>query len=89
MFACPYPGCSKKYSTKGGLQLHIKSSSGGREEKVTAKIDKKFKCDVIGCDKAFVRRTDLKIHKLRVHTDVKPHACTFPSCDKVRFCGCK
>ena len=56
---------------------------------MTAKIDKKVKCDVTGCDKAFVRRTDLKIHKLRVHTDVKPHACTFPSCDKVRFCGCK
>ena len=47
-----------------------------------AQIDKKYKCDVPGCDKAFVRRTDLKIHKLRVHSDSKPFVCHFSNCDK-------
>ena len=46
-------------------------------------IDKRYKCDAIGCDKAFVRKTDLKVHKLRVHTDIKPFICSVPNCDKV------
>lgn len=67
----------------GSAAAYQEPPSGKGDEGVIGEIDKKFKCDVIGCDKAFVRRTDLKIHKLRVHTDVKPHVCTFPSCDKV------
>lgn len=30
-----------------------------------------------------MRRTDLKIHKLRVHSDNKPFACQYSNCDKV------
>lgn len=41
----------------------------------------KFKCLEDGCRKAFLTSYSLKIH-VRVHTKVKPYACTFKDCDK-------
>ncbi|GES98676.1 zinc finger protein 76 isoform X4 [Rhizophagus clarus] len=43
--------------------------------------NKKFKCNVSGCGKAFVRKNKLVIH-MRFHTGERPYKCKEPGCGK-------
>jgi hypothetical protein len=45
MHACTHVGCTKMFSTVSNLATHMRSHTGER----------KFRCDVDGCDKAFAR----------------------------------
>lgn len=58
-FHCDKIGCNKSYSSLGQLNLHKKSHS------------KPYKClyeeNNTICNKSFARRTDLKLHLLRIH----------------------
>jgi hypothetical protein len=41
-----------------------------------------FVCEVVGCNKAFGKKFNLKAHK-RVHTGEEPFKCSFPTCEKM------
>jgi hypothetical protein len=41
-----------------------------------------FVCDVVGCNKTFGKKFNLKAHK-RVHTGEEPFKCSFPTCTKM------
>eukprot|EP00026_Physarum_polycephalum_P003535 Phypoly_transcript_03548.p1 GENE.Phypoly_transcript_03548~~Phypoly_transcript_03548.p1 ORF type:complete len:588 (+),score=107.17 Phypoly_transcript_03548:215-1978(+) len=70
-FCCPYPNCSKSFSTSAILKRHIKEHSG----------DRPYKCTFEGCGKGFARNYDLKVH-MRSHTGEKPYRCTFMGCER-------
>lgn len=70
-FCCPYPNCTKSFSTSAILKRHIKEHSG----------DRPYKCTFEGCGKGFARNYDLKVH-MRSHTGEKPYRCTFMGCER-------
>lgn len=72
-FVCDYPGCGKKYSSRSGLQLHIRGLH---------KKEKKFVCTVEGCNRQFVRNNDLQMHIMRMHQQRKPYKCDVEGCGK-------
>merc|ERR1712129_113244 len=61
-FICSFDSCGKRFTTKTGLNEHIKRHIG----------DKRHKCPY--CNKAFVSSSNLKGH-IRTHTGEKPFEC--------------
>ena len=62
------PLCNKDFKVKQYLNDHlveVHQSGGGNQ----------FHCTWPSCDKVFTRRRTLRCH-LKVHSDVRPHACT-------------
>ncbi|CAL1542174.1 unnamed protein product [Lymnaea stagnalis] len=66
-FICPFEGCSRSFSGKSKLELHVRSHTDERP----------FICDK--CGSGFRGNQELKAHRL-THTSEKPHQC--PKCDK-------
>ena len=66
-FKCPYPNCSKKYSSNIRLNVHIRTHKG----------EKPYKCKI--CLKSFNENGNLKAHMSR-HEIEKKFKCQF--CDK-------
>ena len=63
-FSCNQSECTKKYTTKKELEVHIKV--------IHLKV-KSFKCTT--CKKDFGRNSSFKLHKLRAHTKEKNFKC--------------
>ncbi len=63
IFACPYEGCSKTFSKKGRLNVHVLSHTG----------EKPFKCD--DCEAGYSRLSHLKRHIDNVHKKIR-HSCS-------------
>jgi uncharacterized Zn-finger protein len=71
------------------LMRAIQQKAGSNEEQPlpkprvieapTNKVKKRYRCDVVGCGKAFYQKTHLEIHT-RAHTGIKPFLCKEPSC---------
>ena len=59
--------CSKKFTSKGDLNRHLKIHTG----------EKSFKCDF--CEKKLTKKSNLNRH-LKIHTGEKPFQCEF--CEK-------
>ncbi len=62
-FSCTF--CDRTFYIKTSLTLHTTTHTGER----------KLKCDIGNCTKAFAERWTLEKH-LRTHLDKKPFACT-------------
>lgn len=63
---CPEPGCTKRFKTKEGLRLHNCNYH---------LIDKRWKCTSEGCNRQYVRRSDLCAHIKRNHSKEKVYVC--------------
>ena len=64
-YACPFPGCSQTFASRGGRIGHINNHKGLRP----------YTCTHDGCDKAFTHRGNMLRHEL-IHLELKPHVCT-------------
>jgi len=64
-FPCPFPGCGKSFPTRQSTNNH---------ERIHFP-DLWFKCDHEGCDYSNAFIAGLTGHKLRNHTEERPHAC--------------
>jgi len=71
-FACPMPGCPKRFIQKSALKVHINVHTGARP----------YKCQV--CSKAFADTSSLARHR-RTHTGRRPYKCQVVGCGK-EFC---
>eukprot|EP01114_Cavostelium_apophysatum_P003024 TRINITY_DN1273_c0_g1_i1.p1 TRINITY_DN1273_c0_g1~~TRINITY_DN1273_c0_g1_i1.p1 ORF type:complete len:445 (-),score=59.23 TRINITY_DN1273_c0_g1_i1:93-1364(-) len=65
-FYCTEQGCTKSYSTKTDLNIHMKAHKG----------DFPHKCTFPTCNKVFVRLSELYAHE-RSHDNILPHLCSF------------
>jgi len=63
-FFCPEEGCTKSYSTRTDLNIHLKVHKG----------EYPHKCTHPQCTKAFVRLSELYAHE-RTHDNILPHIC--------------
>jgi hypothetical protein len=68
-FPCTIEGCTKSYTHKAHLNLHVK----------THDPKNKHKCTFDGCNYETNYKGTLDIH-LRSHTNEKPYKCDFPDC---------
>jgi len=64
-FYCNVQGCTKSYSTKTDLNIHMKAHKG----------EFPHKCTYPNCGKVFVRLSELYAHE-RSHDNILPHLCT-------------
>ncbi|CAJ0845626.1 7935_t:CDS:1 [Entrophospora sp. SA101] len=60
VFKCEYPECAKSFKLDALLQIHMNRHLG----------IKKFECDIGGCNRKFVSRNNLEMHKRRGHRDI-------------------
>ncbi|MCQ2820359.1 MAG: hypothetical protein MJ252_24090 [archaeon] len=67
-FKCTFEGCTKSFSSKSKLEVHLKF----HEE------ERPFVCEI--CNKAFKAKIHLKTH-LQFHTDKRPFKCSLCSKD--------
>ncbi|CAH8632550.1 unnamed protein product, partial [Schistosoma rodhaini] len=75
-YHCIYPECSKSYTRRYRLNLHISTHTG------TGPIS----CDAPNCSMRYFSEEDLKRHKLCKHSSANKdsrhqQACTIPECD--------
>ena len=66
-FKCDQHGCSKSYSSRQSLKIHIPTHTGPLS----------FTCDE--CSKSFTQNCNLQTHK-RIHSGEKPYKCD--ECDQ-------
>ena len=72
IFVCNFAGCSRAYSTRGGLARHLKVIHEERS---------RFQCDY--CLKILSSRQNL-IEHTNMHTGETPYICAEPGCE-LRF----
>jgi len=77
LYQCKYGGCTKRYKTREGLNLHVRNHHS---------LEKKWQCLSPGCGKSFVRQADCRLHILRMHCDEKPFPCPTEGCKKSFAC---
>ncbi|XP_060849327.1 juxtaposed with another zinc finger protein 1 [Rhopalosiphum padi] len=61
-FACPIPGCTKRYKNVNGIKYHVKNGH------TNGKVHKKYKCH---CGKSYVSIQGLKSHANGMHAGTK------------------
>ncbi|CAG2168093.1 unnamed protein product [Oppiella nova] len=71
-YPCEWPGCEKRFITKGGMTVHMGTHSGER----------KYRCSWPGCGKNFKEKAKLKEHEV-LHKDPMKYQCQWPGCGKV------
>ncbi|XP_054167596.1 zinc finger protein 62 homolog [Oppia nitens] len=75
VFQCRYDECGGKlFKRESQLKHHYL-----RHEN---RLERRYKCDVDGCDKSFYKSNHLRDHKSLVHSDERPFGCDWPGCDK-------
>uniref|UniRef100_A0A1B0FC90 C2H2-type domain-containing protein n=1 Tax=Glossina morsitans morsitans TaxID=37546 RepID=A0A1B0FC90_GLOMM len=69
-FACPVPGCEKRYKTVSGIKYHSK-----KEHKNNGKVRKRFMCP---CGKCYKGAQGLKSHALMIHNSSPKNVLSIP-----------
>ncbi|CAG9579889.1 unnamed protein product [Danaus chrysippus] len=64
-FACPVPGCKKRYKNVNGIKYHSKNG-----HKKDGKVKKAYKCQ---CGKSYKTAQGLKSHSITHHIENRPH----------------
>ncbi|XP_053677682.1 zinc finger protein ZFP2-like [Anopheles nili] len=59
--------CPKKFKTMTTLNIHMRSHTG----------EKKYKCRMESCDKRYINIADRRRHEMSVHTQERPHKCSY------------
>ncbi|KAK8809912.1 hypothetical protein WA158_000855 [Blastocystis sp. Blastoise] len=72
-YTCLYEGCTKSFSTKGSLRIHMRSHNN---------VQKKYICQIPGCNKEFQSISGFNKHK-RSHIQNQQYPCTAMNCNKV------
>uniref|UniRef100_A0A1B0FNR4 C2H2-type domain-containing protein n=1 Tax=Glossina morsitans morsitans TaxID=37546 RepID=A0A1B0FNR4_GLOMM len=69
-FACPVPGCEKRYKNVNGIKYHSKKG-----HKSNGKVRKRFKCY---CGKSYKAAQGLKSHALMIHNSSPKNVLSIP-----------
>ncbi len=69
IYICSFDNCGKKFKYKWILDRHMNSHF----------CFKLFKCEYVGCDKAYKSKENLNLHIKNIHLKVKPYQCSFCS----------
>ncbi|XP_037884870.1 zinc finger X-linked protein ZXDB-like [Glossina fuscipes] len=69
-FACPVPGCEKRYKNVNGIKYHSKKG-----HKNNGKVRKRYKCH---CGKSYKAAQGLKSHALMIHNSSPKNVLSIP-----------
>uniref|UniRef100_A0A1A9Z263 C2H2-type domain-containing protein n=1 Tax=Glossina pallidipes TaxID=7398 RepID=A0A1A9Z263_GLOPL len=69
-FACPVPGCEKRYKNVNGIKYHSKKGHKNKR-----KVRKRFKCY---CGKSYKAAQGLKSHALMIHNSSPKNVLSIP-----------
>jgi len=69
MYRCTFPSCGKYFTRRYNLQSHLKTHDGL----------KPYSCNVEKCTAEFSRKYDLRRHIQSLHSEDRPHTCSFCS----------